>query len=96
MRTRRAASLQEVLERSICLNERRHDAVLTVVTELGAAMVADLGCSEARLTERLAWQPGLRRIVALGASFVALKRVEAPQAKVALRHCALGYRDHRL
>lgn len=86
------------------LNERRHDAVLAMVAELGAATVADLGCSEGRLTERLARQPSLRRIVALDTSSVALKRAEArlahlpeaQRAKVDLLHGALGYRDRRL
>jgi 3' terminal RNA ribose 2'-O-methyltransferase Hen1 len=95
---------EEARERPIRLNERRHDAVLAMVAELGAGTVADLGCSEGRLTERLARLSAIRRVVAMDTSSQVLTRVEArlarlpeaQRAKVDLLHGALGYRDRRL
>jgi 3' terminal RNA ribose 2'-O-methyltransferase Hen1 len=99
-----APDLEEARERPIRLNERRHDAVLAMVAELGAGTVADLGCSEGRLTERLARLSAIRRVVAMDTSSQVLTRAEArlarlpeaQRAKVDLLHGALGYRDRRL
>jgi 3' terminal RNA ribose 2'-O-methyltransferase Hen1 len=98
------ADLEVARERPIRLYERRYDAVLSVLTELGAAKVADLGCAEGKLTERLARAPDLHEVLAMDTSGAALARAEgrlerlpeAQSGKVRLVHGALGYRDRRL
>lgn len=97
-------SVEAAVETRMGLNERRHLAVVAAVNALGAARVADVGCSEGRLSERLAKERGVREVLALDVSSVALERAErrvrrlpeAMQQKVTLAQSALGYRDRRL
>ena len=92
------------LEKPLSLNDRRHATVIEALRGLGASRVADLGCSEGKLTVRLAREKGIASVIAIDASSVALERAERrierlPETlrdKVTLAHGALGYRDRRL
>ena len=92
------------LEKPLSLNDRRHEAVVEALHDLGASRVADLGCSEGKLTVRLAREKGIAGVIAIDASSVALERAERRierlpetlRTKVTLAHGALGYRDRRL
>ena len=92
------------LETPLSLNDRRHEAVIDALRELGATRIAEIGCSEGKLTVRLAREKGVSAVIASDASSLALERAERrverlPETlrdKVTLAHGALGYRDRRL
>lgn len=53
---------EEAIEKPIRLNDQRMEHVVTLLRELGAASVLDLGCGEGRLLRELLKVPGLSKI----------------------------------
>lgn len=96
---------EELLEAPLRLHDRRLDAVAAVLAESGAAVVADLGCGEGRLLERLVRDRRFERIIGLDASARSLERAAGrlkfgqpggpPEGRLTLLHGALTYRDER-
>ena len=95
---------EERLEAPIRLGEQRVQAVLTVLRDMGAASVLDLGCGEGRLIEALLGESAIRSITGLDVSHRALETARRrlrldtlPQReRVNLLHGSLTYRDKRL
>jgi 3' terminal RNA ribose 2'-O-methyltransferase Hen1 len=65
---------EDALERPLRLNDVRIDAVLAVLSTIGAKSVADLGCGEGKVLSRLARDRRLTQIFGLDASTQALSR----------------------
>jgi len=95
---------EEALEAPTRLNDVRLDTVHAKLKELGAWRVADLGCGEAKLLQRLATDRKFTRLIGLDASArelekaarrLKLERAGAPVELITLRHVALTYRDAR-
>lgn len=95
---------EEALEAPIRLNDVRLDAVHALLKELGAFRVADLGCGEGKLLQRLAQDRKFTRLIGLDASVrelekatrrLKLERAGASVERIALLHGALTYRDAR-
>jgi 3' terminal RNA ribose 2'-O-methyltransferase Hen1 len=105
-RETRSEAIESTLERPLRLNERRIDAVLEALVEVGAARVADLGCGEGRLLERLLSDGRYTSILGMDVSMRALERAAtrlhidsmAPRMRerISLVQGALTYRDRRL
>ena len=100
-----APAAQETrLEQPLNLAEARTRAVIQTLKDLGADSVADLGCGEGRLLTALAPEPSITRITGLETALqplaTARRRIarlpEPQQAKIALLHGSLTYRDDRL
>jgi 3' terminal RNA ribose 2'-O-methyltransferase Hen1 len=101
----REPSREEALEAPLRLHDRRLDTVAHLLAETGAAIVADLGCGEGRLLERLVRNKRFERIIGLDASARSLDRAAARlklglpggprEGRVTLLHGALTYRDER-
>jgi 3' terminal RNA ribose 2'-O-methyltransferase Hen1 len=93
------------LERTISLNERRLDAVFTVLKASGASRVLDLGCGEGKLLRRLLADHQFTEIVGMDVASRALDVAEsrlrlerlAPKRRERIRllHGSLMYRDSR-
>jgi 3' terminal RNA ribose 2'-O-methyltransferase Hen1 len=92
------------LEAPTRLNEIRLDAVHAVLKERAAWRVADLGCGEGKLLQRLAQDRKFTRLIGLDAAVrelekaarrLKLERAGAPVERIALLHGALTYRDSR-
>jgi 3' terminal RNA ribose 2'-O-methyltransferase Hen1 len=102
----RADAPEEVLERPIRLNDERMNAVVSVLREAGAKVVADLGCGEGKLLARLVRERWIERLIGVDVSARELERAakrlklhEAggpPEGRITLLHGALTYRDRRL
>jgi 3' terminal RNA ribose 2'-O-methyltransferase Hen1 len=100
-----ALGREEVLEAPLRLHDLRLDTVAASLTESGAAVVADLGCGEGKLLERLVRDKRFKRIIGLDASTRSLERAARrlklgqvggpPEGRAALLHGALTYRDER-
>lgn len=94
---------EETLEAPIRLHDLRLDTVAAALAQVGATSVADLGCGEGRLLQRLVQDRRFERLVGLDASAQALERAAErlklgrgpAQARVTLLHGALTYRDER-
>jgi 3' terminal RNA ribose 2'-O-methyltransferase Hen1 len=95
---------EEALEAPTKLNDVRLDTVHAKLKELGAWRVADLGCGEGKLLQRLAQDRKFVRLIGLDASVrelekasrrLKLERAGAPVERIALLHGALTYRDVR-
>lgn len=95
---------EEGLEAPLRLHERRLDAVAALLKDAGARSVADLGCGEGRLLQRLLREKSFERLIGLDASTRALERARerlkldragGPSERVSLLHGALTYRDAR-
>lgn len=105
-RAMRAESLESGLERPLNLNQRRLQAVIDTLRDVGAARVADLGCGEGRLLELLMADSRFTAILGLDVSVRVLERsakrlhmeAMAPRQRerVKLIHGSLTYRDDRL
>lgn len=95
---------EEALEAPMRLNDIRLDTVHATLKELGAWRVADLGCGEGRLLQRLAQDRKFTRLYGLDAAArdlekaarrLKLERAGAPVDRITLLHGALTYRDAR-
>lgn len=87
------------------LNDLRHQAVLRVLQECGAASVLDLGCGEGRLLRLLLGDSRFSRVVGADVSTQALdvarerlldRLPDRQRERLTLLQSALTYRDHRL
>jgi 3' terminal RNA ribose 2'-O-methyltransferase Hen1 len=97
---------EEVLEKSLSLNDQRHGAVLAALRASGARSVLDLGCGEGKLLRELLSDKQFERIVGLDVSVrsleMAQKRLkpdrlsERQSDRLKLIHGSLIYRDSRL
>lgn len=94
---------EEVIERPISLNEQRLVAVLGALKEGGARTIADLGCGEGKLLERLARDGSFARVLGMDVTYRAvaaarsnLKRLPAAfQERVEVVQGSLFYGDSR-
>ena len=97
---------EDVLERSLSLNDQRHEAVLAALRASGAKSVLDLGCGEGKLLRQLLEERQFERIVGLDVSVQSLQRAvqrlgydrlpPMQRNRIELIHGSLIYRDHRL
>jgi 3' terminal RNA ribose 2'-O-methyltransferase Hen1 len=96
-------SVEAALEAPIRLNDIRHQAVVDTLIALGAWRVADLGCGEGRLLQRLAADRRFTRLYGLDAAMRdlswAARRLDlergVPSDRITVLHGALTYRDTR-
>jgi 3' terminal RNA ribose 2'-O-methyltransferase Hen1 len=105
-RVTRGDSAEATLERPMNLNQRRLQAVLDALHDVGAGRVADLGCGEGRLLEGLLADGRFASVLGLDVSVRALERAKkrlhlesmAPRQRerVQLLHGSLTYRDSRI
>jgi 3' terminal RNA ribose 2'-O-methyltransferase Hen1 len=95
---------EEALEAPIRLNDVRLDTVHAALNDLSAWRVADLGCGEGKLLQRLAQDRKFTRLYGLDAAArelekaarrLKLERAGAPVDRITLLHGALTYRDAR-
>ncbi len=95
---------EEALEAPIRLNDVRLDTVHATLKGLSAWRVADLGCGEGKLLQRLAQDRKFTRLYGLDAAArelekaarrLKLERAGAPVDRITLLHGALTYRDAR-
>jgi 3' terminal RNA ribose 2'-O-methyltransferase Hen1 len=95
---------EESLEAPIRLNDARLDTVHATLKEVSAWRVADLGCGEGKLLQRLAQDRKFTRLFGLDAAArelekaarrLKLERAGAPVDRITLLHGALTYRDTR-
>ncbi len=102
-----ADEAEVAVEERISLNDQRLAAVVAALTETGARRVADLGCGEGRLVERLLKSSGgIEHVTGVDVSIRSLQRAAkrlhldtmAPRqrSRVELRQGALTYRDRAL
>ena len=87
------------------LKDQRHEAVLAVLTELGARSVIDLGCGPGALLERLVGQHSITRLAGVDVSTQALRQAarrlrldqlnERQAGRITLFQGALTYLDDR-
>ncbi len=95
------ALVTEEPERKVSLAEQRHDAVIAILTELGAHRVIDMGCGGGALLRKIVQHAEFSEVVAtdvssgaLGAAARAVARMpERVQQRVTLRQSALTYVD---
>lgn len=97
---------EEVLERTLSLNEQRYGAVLAAIRASGAKSVLDLGCGEGKFLRELIADRQFERIVGMDVSIrpleIATRRLkidrmnERQAARIELLHGSLMYRDRRL
>jgi len=100
------AAEEEIIERSISLNEQRLGSVLAALKSTGAARVLDLGCGEGKLLQALLKEKQFTEIVGMDVSHRVLEIAHdrlhydrlPPVQKARLRflHGSLIYRDQRL
>jgi 3' terminal RNA ribose 2'-O-methyltransferase Hen1 len=96
---------EEALEAPLRLHDRRLDAVAAILKDAGARSVADLGCGEGRLLQRLVKERSFEKLIGLDASSRDLERARdrlkldlaggPSRERVQLLHGALTYRDAR-
>ncbi len=96
---------EAALEAPLRLHDRRLEAVVALLKNTGARAVADLGCGEGKLLERLVKNRGFERVIGLDASSRDLERARErlkldlaggpSRERVTLLHGALTYRDAR-
>jgi 3' terminal RNA ribose 2'-O-methyltransferase Hen1 len=97
---------EDVLERSVSLNEQRIGAVIAALKGAAARRVVDLGCGEGRLLQALLREPDIQSIAGMDVSMrtleiakerLNLERLPAPQRnRIELFQGSLMYRDQRL
>lgn len=96
---------EQELEAPLRLHDRRLDAVAAILKDAGARSVADLGCGEGRLLQRLVKNRQFERLLGVDASSRDLERARdrlkldlaggPSRERVQLLHGALTYRDAR-
>lgn len=95
------AVITEEPERTVPLAERRRDAVVAMLTELGAHRVIDMGCGSGALLRELSKHPEFSEVVgidvsagALGAAARAVARMpQRVSQRFTVRQSALTYAD---
>ncbi len=102
----KSESLEEVLEKTISLNEQRYQAVMTALKSVDAKRIVDVGCGEGKLLRHLLAEKSFTEIVGLDVSHRALEiaaeklRLERlpdfQRERIKLLHGSLTYRDARL
>jgi 3' terminal RNA ribose 2'-O-methyltransferase Hen1 len=96
---------EDALETPIRLNDERMTAVVEVLRVTGAKTIADLGCGEGKLLQRLLRERWVDRLIGLDPAARELewaaKRLKLhlpggpPEGRVSLFHGSLTYRDDR-
>jgi 3' terminal RNA ribose 2'-O-methyltransferase Hen1 len=99
-------AVEEAFEKPIRLNDQRMDRVVSLLKELGASSVLDLGCGEGRLLRELLKLPSVRKITGvevaprvLAAAGDRLRLDHMPditRQRIELLQGSLVYRDDRL
>ncbi len=99
------AAPEDRLEAPMRLNDERMETVLAALRATGAKSIADLGCGEGKLLQRLVKERWVERLIGLDASAHdlewAAKRLKLHEAgapaegRVTLLHGSLTYRDRR-
>ncbi len=102
----KAETSEEVLEKPLSLNEQRYQQVLSVLQEIQAKRVVDVGCGEGKLLRHLLETNSFEEIVGLDVSYrvleIASERLkmerlpDKQREKIKLLHGSLTYRDRRL
>jgi 3' terminal RNA ribose 2'-O-methyltransferase Hen1 len=103
----RAASQEQIVEERISLNDQRLGAVTNAVRRCGARRVADLGCGEGKLVDRLLKElTNVEKVIGVDVSMRVLQRASrrlhldsmAPgkRKRVEILQGALTYRDKRV
>jgi len=106
LKIERAAQDEKALERPMTLHTQRLNMVATLLKELGAKSVVDLGCGEGKLLRRLLADRTFERIAGMDVSHrsleIASKRLrldripERQRKRIDLRQGSLLYRDRQL
>lgn len=101
----RKLGAEDVLEAPLRLNDERMTAVVEALRASGAKAIADLGCGEGKLLQRLVRERWVERLVGIDAAVRdlewAAKRLRLhlaggpPEGRVALLHGSVTYRDRR-
>lgn len=101
-----AAQEEEVIERSISLNEQRMGSVVAALRASGAKRVLDLGCGEGKLIGTLLKDKEFTEILGVDVSYRTLEKARdrlrldrmppTQRERVKLLHGSLIYRDKRL
>lgn len=96
---------EEALETPIRLADERMNAVVEALRTAGAKSIADLGCGEGKLLQRLLRERWAERLIGLDPAIRALewaaKRLKLnlpggpPERRISLLHGSLTYRDDR-
>ncbi|RWL86275.1 MAG: 3' terminal RNA ribose 2'-O-methyltransferase Hen1 [Mesorhizobium sp.] len=96
---------EEMLEAPIRLHDRRLDAVVEAIRTSGGKVVADLGCGEGKLLDRLVRERWVQKLFGLDPAVreleLAARRLRLnevggpPEGRVTLLHGSLTYRDNR-
>ena len=99
------AAPEEALEAPLRLNDERLGAVVEALRASGARAIADLGCGEGKLLQRLVRERWLDRVIGVDAAARdlewAAKRLKLhmaggpPEGRVTLLHGSVTYRDRR-
>ncbi|HLL79259.1 MAG TPA: methyltransferase domain-containing protein, partial [Ktedonobacteraceae bacterium] len=97
---------EEKLEQPVSLHQQRLGAVMSVLRQVEARRVLDLGCGEGKLLKLLLQEKSIEKIVGMDVSYRALEiaqsrlkldRLPARQKeRITLLHGSLTYRDKRL
>jgi len=96
---------EEALEAPLRLNDERLGVVVEALRASGAKSIADLGCGEGKLLQRLVRERWAERLLGIDASArsleIAARRLRLhqaggpPEERLKLLHGSLGYRDAR-
>ncbi len=96
---------EDALERPLRLNDERLGAVAEALRAAGARVIADLGCGEGKLLQRLVRERWVERLIGVDAGSRDLERAARrlklhlaggpPEGRVTLLHASLTYRDAR-
>jgi 3' terminal RNA ribose 2'-O-methyltransferase Hen1 len=96
---------EDAIEAPIRLNDQRLDSVVEALRAAGAHAVADLGCGEGKLLQRLVRERWIDSLIGVDASAISLERAARrlklnlaggpPAGRLRLLHGALTYRDKR-
>ena len=96
---------EAAIEAPLRLNDQRLDAVVEALRASGARAIADLGCGEGKLLQRLLRQRWVERLIGVDAAARDLewasKRLKLdlagapPEGRVTLLHGGITYRDRR-
>jgi 3' terminal RNA ribose 2'-O-methyltransferase Hen1 len=100
-----AEEADDVIEELVPAHDKRHQQILDLVREAGSRKIADLGCGEGKLLERLVLIPGDTEIVGVEPSLRDLEKAKRALSRnpgkqmdprVKLRHGSILYADETL